>query len=338
MQPLRAASFNAFPGCAVASVTDIADQKARAAAAAAARLAAMTPAQREAESLRVTVATAIQAQWLPAQALPGVGLDIAHSLSDRVALNARTRLASLGGVPGIQKMLADARALPGGEAEYQRQVAQISAQNASGGIITAIGNAVVAAAPVALMGLVAYAVAPALISGMTGTIAAPMSATATGAATTGGGLASLNGSAAIMSASYVEAASTVVTVANSAASIAAATAQPSIFQQVATKALGAGPEAGNSFSTAATTAQQGANVGGIFDGIAGTVQQTANAVVSVYGSVQGVQLQKAQINLANAQATAAMQPTYLQTGGGINWAVIGLGAAAVMGVFLMLKR
>lgn len=109
-----------------------------------------------------------------------------------------------------------------------------------------------------------------------------------------------------------------------------------------------GTAAASGFSAADTFSvmqqiQQGAKVDSIFSGLTGTVQDLAGAAVSTYSAVQGVQLQRAQIDLANQQAqnaarAAANPPMYQTASGGINWTVIGLGVAALLGVFLVLKK
>lgn len=109
-----------------------------------------------------------------------------------------------------------------------------------------------------------------------------------------------------------------------------------------------GTAAASGFSTADTFSimqkiQQGVKVDSIFSGITGTVTDLAGAAVSTYGAIQGVQLQKAQIDLANQQAknaalAAANPPMYMTAAGGVNWSMIGLGVAALLGVFLVLKK
>lgn len=86
------------------------------------------------------------------------------------------------------------------------------------------------------------------------------------------------------------------------------------------------------------------NVVNIYDTITGTVTDLAGVLVSTYGAVQGVQLQKAQIDLATAQAQAAQRAaTYTQStqtaagGAKINWTMIGLAVAAVLGITLLAR-
>ena len=90
--------------------------------------------------------------------------------------------------------------------------------------------------------------------------------------------------------------------------------------------------------------QQGAKVGDIFSGMTGTINDLAGTLVSAYGTVQGVKLQKAQIDLATQQARAVAANAAgggVQPNGGaasINWTLIGLGVAALLGVFLVIKK
>ena len=85
-------------------------------------------------------------------------------------------------------------------------------------------------------------------------------------------------------------------------------------------------------------------MGDIFSGMTGTINDLAGTLVSAYGTVQGVKLQKAQIDLATQQARAVAANAAgggVQPNGGaasINWTLIGLGVAALLGVFLVIKK
>ena len=124
-----------------------------------------------------------------------------------------------------------------------------------------------------------------------------------------------------------------------AASIAGAASAPGVMGTAAAMG-GSGLGVTDTFSIMQKI-QQGAKVGDIFGGVTGTINDLAGTLVSAYGTVQGVQLQKAQIDLATQQARAAAAGGGVQPNGGaasINWTLIGLGVAALLGVFLVIKK
>lgn len=105
---------------------------------------------------------------------------------------------------------------------------------------------------------------------------------------------------------------------------------------------GAGAAQGSGFLS--TLFSGATNMGGLYDTLNGAITDIAGTLVSTYGAVQGVQLQKAQIDLATAQAQAAQRAaTYTQStqtaagGAKINWTMIGLAVAAVLGITVLAR-
>lgn len=253
---------------------------------------------------------------------------------------------------------------PGWAAQYD----VVAASNNAGDWVSGIGDTFVSIVPVALMITAAVAGADLIAGGaLIGSGAATTTATATATAGTAGTAATGADVIATMTGAGVGVSdATIAAVAASAPGVAGAAAATAEMAAASwgTLATGTVNSVASSIATIAqnmptnlpsapsapsvpsvpdvSTIQQGEKVGTIFDGLTGTVQQVADAAVSMYGAVQGVQLQRAQIDLATAQARASAQPGFFQQAndsqGGINWMMLAAAAAAVLGVALWMRR
>lgn len=87
--------------------------------------------------------------------------------------------------------------------------------------------------------------------------------------------------------------------------------------------------------------QKGGSVGTIFDDLSGTFKSVADTAVSAYGSIKGIEVQQAQIDLLNAQQMAALKPATfsmpMTDSGAVNWGVVALGVAAIVAVVLVAR-
>lgn len=305
--------------------------------------------------------------WGTEQAVGAMSMNLSGSRSQETqAVRAYGQFLTMGGQAELDRL----RLAVNSNAELNAAWRAMIAAGNSGDWFSAIGDTIVSAVPVALAITAAYFLAPIALEAASGTVATAGTATVSTVSTAATGadvIATMSGAgvgftdaalaAAAASAPGVAGAAvaTAEMVGASWATLATGTVSSTagslvtLAQNMPTNLPSApsapsAPVAQNidTFSKMQQI-QQGVNVGDIFGGISGTVKDLAGTAVDVYGAMQGVKLQQAQIDLATQQAqnaarASANPPMYQTAAGGINWTVIGLGVAALLGVFLMMKK
>lgn len=228
--------------------------------------------------------------------------------------------------------------------------AEIAASNNSGGLMGFLDKA----APLVTMALAAYvgagffpgasAAAPANPVSFSADLAASKAATAASISTApisnAALLTSISPTAGAVNASLTAASLTDAAIAsglNAAGVGAAATVSASnVFSLLDNVPTMGGANAGAAGNVLSTT---GAADMSIFTDLGGAIKDVGSGLVDAYGGVLDVQVKRAQLDALAAQQKAAAQPTlFAQTGGGINWPMIGVGLAALLGVVFLVRR